>query len=149
MNFSIYFLELKTEEVAENLQLGEIRINDYCESFQASLSYWNQSDYMQHWKEALLRICNGEDKSALITSMYDPTSASFISWWPLYLEQDVIYIQNQLLFLEQLDKPFFESKLYDYVDSREIFDEDFQKISEWHVHISDIELCLNMLFDNN
>src|SRR5215211_3287823 len=112
MSFSIRFL---TDEVSlpiaqEEVSIGEIKIDDFSERFRASLSYWDQKKYENHWKRAIEGIVdNTTSTSCLITSMYDPSIANFIIWWPFYRVGNIVYIQNQIFFLESLQEPFNEN----------------------------------------
>jgi hypothetical protein len=40
--------------------------------------------------------------------MRDPSVANFIVWWPMYRVDETVFIQNQLLFLDQLASSFNE-----------------------------------------
>jgi hypothetical protein len=117
----------------DGLTKGQIRIGDFAELFEASLLYWSVEDYKKQWRQGLSRLLFEQKQSCLITSMYDPSDANFIFWWVLYPEGDTVYIQNHLLFLDQLDTAFSLSKLYDYIYPRETINEDGRKISEWSI----------------
>lgn len=119
--------------------LGEIKILDFSEHFQASITYWRKSDYLSQWKEGLERIRQNLPTSCFVTSMYHPRYANFIIWWPVYVEGEWAYIHNQILFFDQLEEPFDEVNLYKHIPPREIYSEDGQKISEWSISIEDLE----------
>lgn len=144
MSFSISLLSevLRNPESNEVSALGVIRLGDFQESFTASLSYWTAQQYKRHWLEAVERlVLKMETKSCLVTSMFDPDIANFIMWCPMYRFGDAVYVQNQILFLEQLSKPFRERKLFSFVPERQTHGED-GKLSEWTVSIEDLESFL-------
>jgi hypothetical protein len=87
-------------------------------------------------------ILEGRNKSAFITTMYDPTTANFIFWWVMYLVGNDVYIQNHVLFMDELDEPFDESDFIKFVPERETVTEDGEPISEWKVSIEDIRQAL-------
>jgi CdiI N-terminal domain len=109
----------------------------------ASLSYWNKLDYLMQWEAALTRIYDGNDKSCLITSMFEPSTANFIFLWALYLDGSIVHIQNQILFLEKLDKPFLETNPYESIRDRKTVSDEGDKISEWDVDVNDIKMYLD------
>ncbi|MDA4848908.1 hypothetical protein [Hoeflea poritis] len=124
---------------------GSIRIGEFEEKFQTSLSYWNRERYFCQWKEALTRLIDGEKCSAIITNMYDPSIANFIIWWPIYAIGEKVHFQNQVLLLAELEKTFDESDPYKSIPKRETISEDGEKISEWIIGISEVEPCLGLL----
>jgi hypothetical protein len=146
MNFLINLTDQEFVDGDERFQVGDIQIGEFHETFMASLSYWTKLDYLIQWKVALTRICNGNDKSCLITSMFDPSIANFIFWWTLYLDENTVHIQNQILFLNLLDKPFLELNPYEFIRTRETVTDEGDKISEWDVDVDDIKVYLNLQF---
>ena len=129
-------LELAPGEVAS---FGVIQIDSFQERFIASLMYWSVDDYKRHWKQAIERILHSSDVSCLITSMVDPAIATFIFWWPMYRVNETVLIQNQILFLDQLQSPFDEHTPFSFVPKRQTINEDGDVISEWSVRINDLE----------
>ncbi len=127
----------------DTLRLGAIRISDFEERFEASLSFWSSADYIAHWRVSLERTINGAEKSCLITSMYDPKSANFIFYWSLYLEDQTVYVQNHLLFLDEINGAFIPMRAYEHVPERRTVSEDGEKISEWKMPIDAIKEFLN------
>jgi hypothetical protein len=145
MNFSINLTDRDFLDGSERFQVGEIQIGKFHETFVASLSYWNKLDYLMQWEVALTRIYSGNDKSCLITSMFDPSIANFIFLWVLYLDGSIVHVQNQILFLEELDKPFLEKNPYEFIRDRKTVSDEGDKISEWDVDVNDIKTCLGTL----
>lgn len=142
-NFSIDLSkhEFKSEE--DMVVTGLLKIGEFAEEFQASLSYWDRRKYLIQWKEALERLFKGENSSAFVTNMYDPSTANFIFWWVMYLIGDNVHIQNHVLFLDELEGKFDETELYKFIPERETVTEEGEPISEWVVKLSDIREYLN------
>lgn len=146
MAFSITFLdEAIRDNEAEKARYGQIVIGTFHERFFAPLHYWAASDYEHHWKESLTRITGSGSVSCLITSMYDPEKPNFIFWWPMYRIEDQVFIQNHILFLNELLEPFNESDPCQSVRERRTVDEDGNRISEWSVSIDDIASFLSRI----
>ena len=143
MSFSISLLPevLRSPDSDEMSALGIIRMGDFQETFNASLSYWNAGQYRRHWLKAVTRLVGTETTSCLITSMFDPAVANFIIWHPMYRQGDVVHIQNQILFLEEQPKPFNERDPFSSVAERQTRSEDGE-VSEWSVSIKDLESFL-------
>ena len=147
MAFSINLLSepFQDPESGVLVSYGSIEIGTFNERFLASLVYWRPNDYMHHWKEALTRIDSLADVSCLITSIVDPSTASHIFWWPMYREEDTVYIQHQILFFNNLSCPFNENDPFSSVPKRQLMDEDGNRISEWAVSIKEIEYFLKQI----
>src|SRR5260221_459679 len=138
MMFDIDFLPAASNEPsnpARDTRDGRIVVGSFTERFIASLAFWQEHQYVSHWTDQIERVVAGSATAALITSMYDPLKANFITWWPIYRIGDLGYIRNQLLFLDRLDTPFDPTIAHEYVRERQIVSDDGQKISEWQVSI--------------
>ncbi len=85
--------------------LGRITIGSFVERFECVLDYWRKEDCEVHWCAALSRLVAGSDRTALITSISNPASANFFTWWPFYRENQTAFVQNQMLFLDLLAAP--------------------------------------------
>jgi hypothetical protein len=137
--FAIHFLESAPNDDEphmaddEPVAYGEIQIGTFTERFLAPLSYWSTDAYARQWAEGLQRLVNQLSPSCLITSMYDPTYANFITLWNLYLDErtPTVYVQNQILFFDQLHEAFALNRLYHYIPERMSMNEDGHPISEW------------------
>jgi CdiI N-terminal domain len=145
MKFSIDFTNNEFLEDNQKFLVGKIKIGEFQEEFTSSLSYWNKTDYLEQWKSALIKTYTGSPKSCLVTSMFDPLTANFIFLWTLYLDKSVVHIQNQILFLDELDKPFLELNPYESIRDREIISDAGDKISEWDVNVNEIKEYLALL----
>jgi hypothetical protein len=140
--FSISFLPNNTDQtslVSSEMRLGRIVIGDFSEQFESSLSYWDINKYQENWKKGIERLLRGESKSCIITSMYNPKAANFISWWLMYSENRIVYFQNQLLFLKKLKIAFNPEDPYILINDRETVSENNIPISEWEVPLEALE----------
>jgi hypothetical protein len=122
---------------------GKIYVGDFAETFITSLVSWNQKAYERHWASALRRLLEGASKSALITSYVEPGLADHLVWWPLYREGDTVYVQNHMLFYDQLGKPFSSGDPWRSVPQRRTVNPEGQRISEWETDLSSIQKCLS------
>ena len=69
--------------------------------------------------------------------MHEPESLNFISAWIIYYDGENSYVQNKIIFVD--DFPEFDaSKINEYVNEREVLNEDGFKISDWIVKTKDI-----------
>ena|SRR6185503_15845734 len=137
--FKIEFSDVKNKDDEER---AVIHINDFSEDLILPTSYWQRHIYIDHWHEAIQKILNGSEHeiSALITEMYDPKKPKYaIMWWPLYRENDKVFIRNGYLSLEEvgITKEPGINELITHVLPR---DEKFDSApSEWCVSLSDLE----------
>src|SRR6266478_1983231 len=108
MSFAIELLpdEVPHSVVQEAARWGLITTASFQERFIVPLHYWNATDYVQYWRQAISRLIGESDKSCLVTAMYDPQTANFIKWWPLYRVGDSVYY---LLASQQNIKTFVEN----------------------------------------
>lgn len=120
-----------TQVEGEDSLSGYIQIDDFYENCFYPVSYWSRDDYLLQWRHAIDTILLGGKKAAFIVSMRDPESANFIFWWVMYVVGDVIYLQNHVLFLEEISERFTVESMYLHIQDREIANEDGEKISEW------------------
>jgi hypothetical protein len=113
---------------------GRIRIGSFTEDFIAYLCDWTPEHYRRQWLEAAQRLVNGESKSAFVTTFVSPKNGRHFEWWPCYRVGEIVYLQNQLRFYEQVASPFAVDSLYAYVSDRKTAsDDDGTPISEWEV----------------
>jgi hypothetical protein len=117
---------------------GEIKIGDFSETFIASLVFWTRDRYERHWRAAIGKIVDGSERSALITSCVGPIHSSHLLWWPLYREKNSVYIQNQILFYDQLNKPFSAERPWDCVRERQTVNPEGKRVSEWVTHVDSL-----------
>jgi hypothetical protein len=123
---------------------GVIRIGEFEETFTTPLTYWSVSDYENHWKSALRRLITGKD-SCLITSLVDPMTANFNYWWLLYINGADVFIQDSLLLMNSLPRPFTPDDPYRFIPKHERVNEDGDTISEWTLPLADFKEFLDDL----
>ena len=144
--FQIEFLRSGADDCLtrrEGAAIGKITIGSFSEKFESALSYWSREKYMSQWTRALLQVISSESRSALITSMTDPVTANFLTWWPMYKISGAVFIQNQILFMDQIGRRFDPDKAHEFVGEHFSVDSDGEKLSEWSVPIEVIEAFLN------
>ena len=120
------------------MAFGELVLGEFKENFVASLYQWNKVDYETQWRDAIKALIEGS-KSALIVEYVSPEFSSKLEWWPMYRMENVVYIQNHLLFYDQLTRPFTLENMFSFVKDRVTVNEDGNRISEWSVKLSDVE----------
>lgn len=149
MSFGIHILDkYELTEVEDEKELsGKIEIGDFKENLTIPISFWSISKYISQWKQAVSFILesSAENKSALITQVYNPEHSEYINCWPMYREGETVFVQNRLLLKEDLGSDLNPEKIEQYIDKREIVDEDGNKISEWKTTISELRLWQNKL----
>lgn len=112
--------------------VGRIRVGGFEETFQMDLSFWTVSEYRRSWLDALMKLEEAEKStSCLIASVTDPASSNFISCWPMYRVGNEVYVQNSIIFLDDLHESFDPKEPWRYVEARSSVDEDGNRISEW------------------
>jgi hypothetical protein len=139
IRFSILLLEESASEGNELGVWGQITIGSFVERFIAPLGYWSKGEYEEQWNSGISRIIGPHDVSCLITSMRDPATANFIFWWPLYRIGETVYVQNQLVFVEQLKMPFDPMDPYVQIPPRVTLNEEGETVSEWPVPLQAIK----------
>ena len=111
---------------------GRIVIGDFTETFNVPLGFWDESDYRRSWRQAFEVLnTNPHSTSCLMTSMTDPDSSNFLACWPMYREGEDVYIQNAIIFLDEIEGAFDPAAPWGWVGPRHGVDEDGNKISEW------------------
>jgi len=118
--------------------IGVIRLGEDHEYFESVLGFWGLDDYKAIWTAGLRRLISSASTSCLATSVTDPSSANFVEVWPLYREESDVYVQDHLLFLDQLPHELDPTEPWASVRPRSVVDEDDQRISEWRVSVNDI-----------
>lgn len=138
-SFCIEFIpgEISTFSNGEKAKNARISIGSFNEVFSVPLSYWTEKEYEQQWIAGLDRIVL-ESTSCFVTGMRDPENANFIFIWSMYREGEMVYFQNNILFLDELGEPFDESNIYRYIPSRETINDEGEKISEWSLQLTEM-----------
>ncbi len=112
-------------------------IDKFQEAMNIPLTYWNINDYKKSWVRSLEEGLISKSHAALAVSMYEPALANFVFAWVIYFEDEVAYIQNNVIFLEE-GKEFSPEKINEFIDEHTTHDEDGIKISEWKTDLKSI-----------
>jgi hypothetical protein len=136
-NFSIAFTGFDEEDPI--VAIGKLELGDHSEYFESTLEFWGREDYERSWAGSLRRLLEGSSISCLATSMIDPPTANFVEVWPLYRSGDDVYVQDQLIFLDELSREFDPAAPWESVRPRSLVNENGQAIQEWRVSINDIQ----------
>jgi CdiI N-terminal domain len=124
--------------IDDDSAVGTITLGSFKETFESPLSFWTRNDYEAHWVHALERLVDGSESTALVTEMYDPLSANFITWWPAYRFGSKVRFHNQLLLLAHLSIPLLPNDLFRHVPPYQDTNDDGDRLSEWTVPIDDL-----------
>ncbi len=101
--FSIAFLNpCEVPPPEAEFAYGRIVANGLSERFLSALNYWGREAYLTQWAEAVSAVISGSSREVLITSICPPNDPDCGFCWALYREGDIVYLQNNLLFPEQL-----------------------------------------------
>ncbi|MGY6269025.1 hypothetical protein ACXIUT_04985 [Achromobacter denitrificans] len=118
MAFGISLKDQLLTKFDEVVLLGEVEIDGYKESFFAPVEYWSRADYLRSWKRALAEGFRDGAHAVLVTSMRNSLSCNFVFYWVVFLEGDKAYIQNGVIFIDELSEPFAPHKINSYVSAR-------------------------------
>ena len=147
MTFSVEFIkdDVRFPKLPKKIIMGKITIGEYYETFEASLSYWKKKDYYMQWYDGAKRITLGEEKSCIITAMYNPKWANFIIMWPIYNIGDDAVFQNNYLLLDELDGRFDPLNPYKYINNKRSKTETGHTIEEWRISIDELrKYCIKI-----
>ena len=118
--------------------IGKITVGSFSETFTMPIGYWTVRDYRDSWCRAIARLMSDQNaKSCLMASMTDPETTNFLFCWPLYRLEQIVYVQNSIIFLGE-DHPFDPGQPWLSVWDRQTVDDDGNSISEWQTSISAI-----------
>ncbi len=119
-------------------KLGYMMLDSSKEGFYSSITYWDTAQYEKHWHDAITRLVNGAECSALITDMPPPSPTGYaIDWWPMWREGDNVYVQEQLIIQSELKEVFDPSNPYVHIDPHITELESGDRPSEWIVPLQD------------
>lgn len=96
--FDISFTGETVDDEGMTLHLGIIKLGAEEDGFSTPCSFWSQCEYQQQWLEAARRLLEPNAHSAFITHLDDPPAESVINWWPAWRIDNLIILQNHLLF---------------------------------------------------
>lgn len=120
-------------------------MRDFTEDFPMDLTYWSEDNYRDSWTAALHVLDEGRTATTcLISSITDPTNSNFIFCWPLYRDGEDVYVQNSLIFLDELTDEFLPGEPWRSVEPRTTVDEDGNKISEWRTSMDEVRAFLSL-----
>ena len=117
--------------------LASISLGEYVEELHIPIDYWGIEEYKKSWATSIVDGIEKKKHSVLITSMHEPESLNFISTWVIYYDGELSYVQNKIIFVDDFLE-FDTSKINEYVNEREVLNEDGFKISEWIVKTKDV-----------
>lgn len=124
--------EAEAESSGSGEASGRIIIGDFTETFRVPLGFWDESDYRRSWRQAFdVLNASPHSTSCLMTSMTDPRNSNFLFCWPMYREGEDVYIQNAIIFLDEIEGAFDPATPWAYIGPRRGIDEDGNRISEW------------------
>ncbi|WHT18409.1 hypothetical protein N8J89_35730 [Crossiella sp. CA-258035] len=124
---------------------GEIVVDDFRESFHMSADYWGAEEYVQSWRRSFEVLLSGEEaRSCFVSSITDPENTNFIMMWPLHRRGDLVFVQNSILFLAELEEPFSALEPWRSVGPRETVSEDGDRVSEWSCPLDDVRNFFHM-----
>ncbi|WUV15843.1 hypothetical protein OG352_13450 [Streptomyces sp. NBC_01485] len=110
-----------------------------------ALGFWSESDYLQSWCRALRELGSGTAvTSCLVASITDPEVSNFLFCWPLYREGEKVFVQNSVIFLDELVETFNVEEPWRFVGPRRAVSEYGDRISEWSTDISEVEKFLSL-----
>ena len=76
----------------------ELVLGDHYESFPLITSLWSREAYEAQWTEALSALVSGAVKScALMTDIQPPEDSVGVSYWALFRQDDLVYLQERFL----------------------------------------------------
>ena len=143
MTFSIRFLDeppsYPYEDVTTPEAKGVLTLGEAKEYFGSSLFQWSKKDYEAQWRQAIKALLDGRDRAALITEYVGPEFATHLKWWPMYVVDNTVFVQDHLLFYNRLAEPFSALDPFSSMRDRRTTNEDGKKISEWAVSIVEVE----------
>jgi len=123
---------------AKRSSSGTLVLGSETETFLASFDHWQPEDYERQWQEAISLVVNEGSKSALITEMPAPSVANFIRWWPMWRFGESVKLNEQLLFMADLETPIDAENPYTHVGEYRELNEEGERISEWVVPLQDL-----------
>lgn len=135
--FSIGFSRKHASYLGEDETLGEIWLNGVRERFSVYIGHWDKDQYRAHWWLALQRVVNEKQPARLFTNMNHIDYAEYFRAWICYPEGDKVFVQEHMIFPDQMPPEFSHETPHLAIPPRTI-EEEGQKISEWEVSIQDL-----------
>lgn len=116
---------------------ASIVINEFSETINMPVSYWNISDYRNSWLSSLEEGLAKRNHATLVVSMHEPESINFIFTWVLYFSGSNVFVQNKIFFLDEC-QDFTPESINKFAGPRELYNEDGIKISEWEIDLTSV-----------
>lgn len=138
MNFSVVLDGKIVEQNGEPVIRGGFQLPGCKEEFALPVSYWSRYDYVENWKRMVAHGVGSQASTAIVTSMRDPENMNFIFLWAFYFGGENVYIQNKILFMDEVEGVFDPSRMNSYLGKRITHNEDGVCISEWVVNLGDV-----------
>ena len=77
------------------------------------------------------RVVAGHDGALLVSSLTDPSNSNFIFMWPMWRKGDIVWVQNHVLFLDEIVGGFEPEQPHLHLPARETVSADGERVSEW------------------
>ncbi|CFB70694.1 hypothetical protein ACOHX9_000052 [Yersinia enterocolitica] len=130
----------KGQPICENDEMvlpASIIIDEFTEPLYIPLSYWSFENYQKSWLSSIEEGLQNKKHSALAVSMYEPDYTNFIFIWVLYYSGNEVFVQNNILFLDECSG-FTPESINDFIEPRTTYNEDEMKISEWSTDLKSV-----------
>ncbi|EOU3146989.1 hypothetical protein AB8884_09240 [Yersinia enterocolitica] len=130
----------KGQPICENDEMvlpTSIIIDEFTEPLYIPLSYWSFENYQKSWLSSIEEGLQNKKHSALAVSMYEPDYTNFIFIWVLYYSGNEVFVQNNILFLDECSG-FTPESINDFIEPRTTYNEDEMKISEWSTDLKSV-----------
>jgi len=130
---------------------GKIIIDDFEEYFFSDDSFFKKEDYYRHWLKSVGLLFK-YSKAFFLTDVHDPNNSNFYRSWKCYLLNDVVYVQETLIFSEDchliddddddVRKYCLRDVIYSHVEIDDIrfINDDGHKISTWQTDVRSYQL---------
>lgn len=129
-DISVNVNEKAFRSYGEQCLRGRITIGEFSETLHIPIEVWGIENYFKQWKEALVAFSSGAPHSYLVTGMRDLAVSGFIEMWVLYRECDNVVFQNQIISCDY-ENTFTGANFNDFIEPREQFTDEGEKVSEW------------------
>ncbi len=135
--FSIQLEDVPLLQDGAEFYEGTIVLGEYRERFLAAAFLWGPSRYEEQWQAAASALAHGAQRAAFITSFVHPDASSNVIW-PAWREGETVFVQNRLLFRDQLAAVMDPDRVAALVGERRTTNEDGEVLSEWQVPLADM-----------
>lgn len=135
--FNLELIPVVEEIDDASFYTGTITLDNLRENFLAAAWLWDSEKYKSQWQKAATSLVSGADRTAFVTSFVHPDADHNVVW-PAWRIGSLVYIQNRLLFRDQIHRVFDVDRIEEYIGDRQTVIEGGTSISEWTVSLSDI-----------